>query len=208
MLHSIANYLFLNCSFYSFFRTLLRPARERIKLARFSVVWRHNNTHNLTSVNSIFPIHKVKIGRYTYGELNVHYFGTNNEGLEIGDFCSIADNVHFILGGNHQMDTISTYPFYEHTFHDTNIIEDDTHYMSSKGKIIVDSDVWFGHGVIVLSGSHIGQGAVIGAGSVVAQDIPPYAIFCKNKVIKFRFDEIIRNELQSILDWGGVIVIN
>ena len=46
----------------------------------------------------------------------------------------------------------------------------------SKGGIRVEDDVWLGYGVIVLDGVHIGKGAVIGAGSVVKQDIPAGAI--------------------------------
>jgi len=42
----------------------------------------------------------------------------------------------------------------------------------SKGGIRIDDDAWLGYGVIVLDGVHIGKGAVIGAGSVVNQDIP------------------------------------
>jgi len=54
--------------------------------------------------------------------------------------------------------------------------------------IIVDDDVWFGYGVIVLPGVHIGEGAVVGAGSVVTKDVPPYAIVGGNpaKVIRRR----------------------
>ncbi len=46
----------------------------------------------------------------------------------------------------------------------------------SKGGIVLEDDVWLGYGVIVLDGVKIGKGAVIGAGSVVNQDIPAGAI--------------------------------
>ena len=46
----------------------------------------------------------------------------------------------------------------------------------SKGGIRIEDDVWLGFGVIVLDGVHIGKGAVIGAGSVVNQDVPAGAI--------------------------------
>lgn len=48
--------------------------------------------------------------------------------------------------------------------------------LTSNGDIIVEDDVWLGFGTIVLDGVHIGEGAVIGAGSVVTKNIPPNAI--------------------------------
>ena len=43
------------------------------------------------------PIDVITVGNYTYGELNVHWYGSPQERLEIGNYCSIAGNVHFIL---------------------------------------------------------------------------------------------------------------
>ncbi len=54
--------------------------------------------------------------------------------------------------------------------------------------IKVGNDVWIGANATVLKGVCIGDGAVIGAGSVVTRDIPEYAIAVGNpaKVIKYR----------------------
>lgn len=64
--------------------------------------------------------------------------------------------------------------------------------------IIVDEDVWIGANVTLLSGTHIGRGAVVGSGAVCRNVVPPYAIVIGNpaKVIGFRFtpDEIIEHE--------------
>lgn len=64
--------------------------------------------------------------------------------------------------------------------------------------IIVDDDVWIGCNVILLKGVHIGRGAVIGAGSVVRWNVPPYAVVCGNpaKIVKFKFslNDIILHE--------------
>lgn len=46
---------------------------------------------------------------------------------------------------------------------------------SSKG-IMIENDVWIGHGCSILDGVHIGTGAVIGAGSVVTKDVPDFAV--------------------------------
>lgn len=66
--------------------------------------------------------------------------------------------------------------------------------------IIVEEDVWIGINVTLLSGAHIGRGAIIGACSVVTKKIPPYAVAVGNpaKVIKFKWtiNEIMRHEEQ------------
>lgn len=65
---------------------------------------------------------------------------------------------------------------------------------------MVDDDVWIGHGAMVLSGVHIGQGAVIAAGSVVTKDVPSYAIVGGNPatLIKYRCEEEMRAKLEEI----------
>lgn len=70
----------------------------------------------------------------------------------------------------------------------------------SKGAIEIGHDVWIGTNAIILSGVTIGTGAIVGAGSLVAKDVPPYAIVAGNpaKVLRFRFsDELIAKLLQS-----------
>ena len=64
--------------------------------------------------------------------------------------------------------------------------------------IIVEEDVWMGINVTLLSGAHIGRGAIIGAGAVVRKEVPPYAVVVGNpaRIIKFKYsiDDIIRHE--------------
>lgn len=177
----------------SFIRFALSPIKQYIKLAIFKAKWRKVNQHNRSNAVNVFPIEKVKVGNGTYGSLEVYAFGRKKEGLEIGNYCSIAGSVVFILGGEHRMDTISTFPFSRHIFGKIDNPDNAT-----KGKIKVDDDVWIGHGAIILSGVHIGQGAVIGAGSVVAKDVPPYAVYVGNQVKKYRFSKEIIEKLLKI----------
>lgn len=67
----------------------------------------------------------------------------------------------------------------------------------------VGNDVWIGQNVTVLPGVHIGDGAIIGANSVVASDIPPYCIAAGNpcRVIKKRFDDELISHLEKIQWW-------
>jgi chloramphenicol O-acetyltransferase type B len=67
-----------------------------------------------------------------------------------------------------------------------------------KFKVIVEDDVWIGHGCVILSGLTIGRGSVIAAGSVVTEDIPRYAIAGGNpsRLLGYRFstEEIEQHE--------------
>lgn len=72
--------------------------------------------------------------------------------------------------------------------------------LESKGDIVIGDDVWLGYGVVVLDGVRIGNGAVIGAGSVVTRDIPANAIAVGSpaRVIKLRDDRApVVEESQS-----------
>lgn len=152
------------------------------------------NGHNLTNLNSLFPIEKVSVGNATYGPLNVLSYGNPDERLSIGHYCSIAENVVFILSGGHNYKRVSSYPF-------PKIPYDICCDSSTKGPIKICDDVWLGYGVTILSGVTIGQGAVVAAGSVVAKDIPPYAIFAGGRIVKYRFPEEWITKLLKI-DFG------
>ena len=58
--------------------------------------------------------------------------------------------------------------------------------------IIIAPNCWIGSKVIILPGVTVNEGSVIGAGSVVSKDIPPYAVVCGNpaKIVKYRSAEI------------------
>jgi acetyltransferase-like isoleucine patch superfamily enzyme len=162
-----------------------------IKLAFFRMKWRRNNKHNYTTPHRIFDTRVVNVGRFSYGPLHVYSFGSINEKLSIGDFVSISSDVKFVLGGNHAMGNLSTFPFKAKLLREGNE-------SYSKGPIIVGDDVWIGMNCVILSGLKIGQGAVIAAGSVVVGDIPPYSIVGGNpaKIIKYRFKENIIEQLS------------
>lgn len=155
--------------------------------------WRRLNKHNFTTYEfGNGDLNKIHIGKYTYGPICVWSTDPNYE-IYIGSFCSIGNGVKFLLSMEHPCNKISTYPFKARILN--NGID-----AISKGNIVVDDDVWFGQNAIILSGVHIGQGAVIAAGAVVTHDVPPYAIAggVPAKVIKYRFDEKLINELLKI----------
>lgn len=166
---------------------------SRISKHNFRRKWRKLNSHNQTFAVRRFDFDRVSVGNHTYGPLEVHTWGAPEERLEIGSFVSIAGGVKFMLGGNHRTDTLFTYPFKVKFLCERREAV-------SKGPIIIGDDVWLGTDVLVLSGSSVGRGAVIGAGSVVAGTIPPYAVAIGNpcKVIKYRFDRSVIDVLCEV----------
>ena len=73
----------------------------------------------------------------------------------------------------------------------------------SKGGIEIGNAVWIGTRVIILPGVKIGDGAIIGAGSVVTKDVEPYSIAVGNPAVhkKYRFSPEIIKELMEIKWW-------
>lgn len=133
--------------------------------------------------------YKCVVGDYTYGyeHIEVVLSGAN---INIGKFCSIAPGVKAFLGLNHRTDWITTYPFgdrYTNVFNYTGPVG----FKESKGDINIGNDVYVGIDSRLMSGITIGDGAVIGAHSVVAKDIPPYCVAVGNpaRVVKKRFTD-------------------
>src|SRR5690606_25352240 len=104
---------------------------------------------------------------------------------KIGKYCSIGQDVIILLGGEHHLDRITTYPFPAFWKEYANFESPGL----SKGNVSIGNDVWIVTDVLILSGVSIGNGAVIGAKSLVTRDIPPYAIVggVPAKIIKYRF---------------------
>jgi acetyltransferase-like isoleucine patch superfamily enzyme len=163
--------------------------------------WR--NPHNQTQLHLSQEAARYgwDIGEFSYGRPKVR-FPESGAALTIGRYCSFADRVEILLGGNHRVDWVSTYPFSalralwpkaprSQAYHDTN------------GDVTIGHDVWFGSGAFILSGVSIGDGAVVAAHAVVTKDVPPYAIVGGNPagVIRYRFDEATVAALLDAAWW-------
>jgi acetyltransferase-like isoleucine patch superfamily enzyme len=156
-------------------------------------------------IRKIFPrtikpwTERFAVGRGTYGEPAILHYGEPAT-LKVGSFCSISEGVTIFLGGNHRTDWITTYPF--SLFRDS--AKTIVGHPATKGDVIIGHDVWIGAGATILSGVHIGNGAVIGARSVVTRDVPSYGIVAGNpaKLIRLRFKEDEIACLKELAWWN------
>lgn len=155
----------------------------------------------------------IVIGDYTYYddpedsenfEAHVtHHYDFIGDKLIIGKFTAIAKGIEFVMNGaNHRMASVTTYPFSLMLYGwEKSIPALDE--LPLKGDTVVGNDVWIGQNVTVLPGVHIGDGAIIGANSVVARDVPPYAVAAGNpcRIIRKRFDDELIKFLLELKWW-------
>ena len=138
----------------------------------------------------------VKMGRYSY--IGNMCFLVN---AEIGAFCSIADRC-CVGGAAHPIDRVSSSP----VFHKgSNILKTNFAELPKikTPKTRIENDVWIGMGCYIKAGVTIHNGAVIGMGSVVTNDIPAYEIWAGNpaRKIKDRFEPEIKEKLLDSEWW-------
>ena len=128
----------------------------------------------------------IVVGDFTYiadseFESHVtHHYEWTDDILIIGKFCQIAAGVEFVMNGaNHQMNAVSTFPFY--TLGGWHMKPPALADLPLKGDTVIGNDVWIGQNAVILPGVHIGDGAIIGANSVVGSDVEPYTIVIGNR---------------------------
>jgi acetyltransferase-like isoleucine patch superfamily enzyme len=134
---------------------------------------------------------RFSTGRHTYfaGDgPRVIAFQTCTTRLTIGAFCSVAEEVMFLLQAEHHTEWTTTFPL--RVVLNLPGAWNDGHPFS-RGDITVGNDVWIGFGATILSGVSIGDGAVVAAQSVVTRDVPPYGIVAGNPatLVRKRFSE-------------------
>lgn len=179
-----------------------------------NAIYPNENIKQICFIKNVIKKPNIIVGDYTYYddidgptdfEKHVtHHYEFIGDKLIIGKFCAIAKGVEFVMNGaNHRMNSVTTYPF--------NIMgggwEKSTPTLTelpAKGDTIVGNDVWIGQNTTIMPGVHIGDGAIIGANSTVAKDVPAYCIFGGNpaKMIRKRFDDDLINHLLTIKWWN------
>jgi len=154
----------------------------------------------------------ILVGDFTYiadsdFESHVtHHYPWNGDRLIIGKFCQIAAGVEFVMNGaNHQMNAVSTFPFY--TLEGWNMEAPAMADLPLKGDTVIGCDVWIGQNAVILPGVHIGDGAIIGANSVVGSDVAPYSIVAGNpaRELRKRFDDELIDLMLRFRWWDKPI---
>ena len=138
-------------------------------------------------------------GTPTAGPEFGEYCGSERK-VVIGSFCSISPEVEIITGGIHPTDWVSTFPF-RIAWRMPGAFADGM--PSSRGDTVIGSDVWIGTGAMILSGVTIGHGSVVAARSLVARDVPPYAIVAgaPARVVRSRFSPDVVAKLLELAWW-------
>jgi virginiamycin A acetyltransferase len=164
----------------------------------FKFMWKylgkHHQYYSITIRKILKKYYDVEIGLYSYGGCFLPNSMTPR--TTIGRYCSIAYGVG--VYEDFPINFKSTHPFFFNSMYG---------YMDNpqpKMNLAIGNDVWIGQNTTILPGcSYIGNGAIIGAGSVVTKDIPPYAIAVGNpcKVIQYRFSKEKIEDIQSSKWW-------
>lgn len=146
---------------------------------------------------------RISVGRFTYGSPSLRVWSAE-DGIHIGSFCSIADGVVILGGGEHRSDWITTYPLRIALGHP--LANADGH-PATKGTTRIGHDVWIGQGAMILSGVSIGSGAIVAAGAVVSRSVDPYAVVAGNpaRPVRSRFDDGQVAALLEIAWWDWPI---
>jgi virginiamycin A acetyltransferase len=155
---------------------------------------------------------QIRVGDYTYYDdfatvenflRQVRYlFDFTSDHLHIGKFCMIASGVEFLMNGaNHLSAAVSAYPFavFGHDWQDAMAGKS----YPTKGDTTIGNDVWLGYRAAILPGVTIGDGAIVGAYSVVTKDVPPYSIVGGNpaRLLRARFPETTVQRLLAVKWW-------
>lgn len=130
---------------------------------------------------------------------------------KVGKYCSIAEGV-YCIGSSHDIrGCISSHACFnsvnntcgftyvnENTFKENKYVDEEKHYFYEIG-----NDVWLGAKVSIAQGVHIGDGAVVGTGSLVLKDVEPYAIYAgvPAKKIGMRFSDEEIEKLMKLKWW-------
>ncbi|MCZ4354184.1 CatB-related O-acetyltransferase [Roseovarius aestuarii] len=143
---------------------------------------------------------KATVGRFSF----VNTRSTVYQGGKVGRYCSIGKNVE-VGPFNHPMERISTSPVSYHVHLHFPDFKDTfpSHPFDLKSGAVIGNDVWIGTNAMIMRNVTVGDGAVIGAGSIVTKDVEPYSIVVGTPAqhLRYRFDEQTRATLLGLAWW-------
>ncbi len=175
---------------YSLNIPLLRKVIRRMLFRR-----RHAQFYSKTLRNLFEKYHGVSVGLYSYG-----VFGPNiPPGTRVGRYTSVAKGLT-VINGSHPVGWQSTHPF----FYNPDFGYAKELMIKRRDRLLIGHDVYIGQNVTLLPRvEHIGDGAVIAAGSVVVKDVPAFSIIGGNpaKVIRSRFSPQVIEAISRTEWW-------
>jgi acetyltransferase-like isoleucine patch superfamily enzyme len=171
------------------------PTRLFSKTSLFVFIT-ESQIHPTAAVLTRTRIYWSIVGRYSYVADHCWIIKA-----EIGNFCSIASNV-MIGGGRHPENFVSTSPVFYSRRNVLNKCFAEVQF-PEYAKTVIGNDVWIGSNAFVKGGITIGNGAIIGAHSVVTKNVEPYTIVAGNpaRVIRKRFDDDVIKKLEATKWW-------
>lgn len=181
-----------------------------------------NQVKQVVHLKEVINHPRITVGEFTYYHnfdvledyasfIAPYLFPLSLDHLIIGKFVQIAHGVRFITSSaNHKTSGFSTYPFTNFMMTSKTTSEDIVAMFEAsqnKGDIVIGNDVWLGLDATIMPGIKIGDGAIIGAKSVVTHDVEPYTVVGGNpaRVIKKRFDDEVVKVLLEIQWWNWSI---
>lgn len=180
------------------FNTIKIIFLSKVKIGFFSYADKKCKFENNVCIDRFCMLHNVSMGRYSY-------IGNNSAVAfcDIGRYTSISSNVKIGLG-RHPLNMVSTSTIFYSNNNNLGVawVKNKVDFQENK-RVHIGNDVWIGANAILLGGINIGDGAVVGAGSVVTKDVEPYTIVAGNpaKAIKKRFDEETLRKLHKSKWW-------
>ena len=161
------------------------------------VACKHSQIHHTSKIEAGSQIVNSIFDRYSFCGYDCQIINCS-----VGAFTSIANNV-VIGGAMHPMEWVSMSPVF-YKGRDSVKKKFFEHMRPSDFTTTVGNDVWIGQGAILKAGITVGDGAVIGMGSIVTKDVPPYFIVAGNpaRFIRKRFNEAQIEKLLSIKWWS------
>lgn len=172
------------------------PLRLFSKISILAII-QDSEIHKTSAISSGTKFYRSSIGKYSY-------IGRNNfiVDAQIGSFCSIAPGCN-IGGTGHPLNWVST----SSVFHKwQNILKKNfsRHEYEIFSETNIGNDVWIATNSMIKAGVKIGDGAVIGMGTVITKDVGPYEIWAGNpaRMIRKRFDDETIEKLLKIQWWN------
>jgi acetyltransferase-like isoleucine patch superfamily enzyme len=186
---------------FGFVKNLKEYGYKRAYLKRFKNSWVYFN----------IPIKDtrcdIKVGRYSHSSTMVRIEWVPVDkfqySVHVGSFTHINNNLKIILSKAHTLDSVSNNLnslFLDRRGHELY----ERYHKEAYGTVSIGNDVWIGDDVTIIGNVKIGDGAVVGARSIVTRDVEPYMVVAgaPARPIRYRLDEKTRRSLLQIKWWG------